>query len=363
MAEGATGVLENPTVKVEAEKRQPIVDGGDHMEYMGVRVPKCKDRSGAHVPNPDAYRDYINDPTSLEVQKAIAVSLVTKNGLILEGGSEIGKTKAVKKVASDIGAEVYEVNCHSDQSKAGLERVIADALEPEDGKVKILLLNELNMLFPGVNSYLYEVIDALENGETRVFDGKEMKLDPDSTLIIGTSNTAGKKVNARTPYDEPLMRRATYQRFPDSLPKESRAFMMRSLTGLPAPEVTLSDEDFLTTRETPLSDAEMNTAPGYEDVLDKFIDFQDEAEKLAAELTQGEQQAVFFGARSDPMRVIEFVRRFHEGGDIKATFEKALKFYYGNKFPPGTKRDAMNNLITKTLNGEEAPSYKDELWK
>jgi hypothetical protein len=105
----------------------------------------------------------------------------------------------------------------------------------------------------------------------------------------------------------------------------------------------LKPEDYLrTAREpTPLRDI-----PGIKDLITRYVEFADSIEQLVKtrQAGKGQPQPVYFSSSRDQKRVFEFVERFFDG-DPNGTFQKALRFYYKNKFSSDTDREKIEHLI------------------
>ena len=82
---------------------KPIVETPHAINYLGVNLEKAKDPTGAHVPKRENYADFINDPFSLDLQKQLAVSFLQGDPVLVEGGTSIGKTTTVNKMAAELG--------------------------------------------------------------------------------------------------------------------------------------------------------------------------------------------------------------------------------------------------------------------
>ena len=53
---------------------------------------------------------------------------------------------------------------------------------------------------------------------------------------------------------------------------------------------------------------------------------------------------MYFSSSRDQKRVFEFVEKFFDG-DSNGTFQKALRYYYKNKFSSDTDREKIEHLI------------------
>ena len=128
----------------------------------------------------------------------------------------------------------------------------------------------------------------------------------------------------------------------EDLPKEVK--LARALGAIGEDNVvTVKPEDYLRTERepTPLRDI-----PGIKDLITRYVEFADSIEQLVKtrQAGKGQPQPVYFSSSRDQKRVFEFVERFFDG-DPNGTFQKALRFYYKNKFSSDTDREKIEHLI------------------
>ena len=91
--------------------QEPIHETETSVSYLGVQLPKALDRSSPFIPQREKYADFINDPyLALPMQKNVAVAFMQGQPILIEGGTSIGKTTGVRKMASELGYEVHYAN-------------------------------------------------------------------------------------------------------------------------------------------------------------------------------------------------------------------------------------------------------------
>lgn len=93
---------------LKPERLKPIQEREETVAYLGVDLPKATRTENA--PSREQYADYINDEFSLELQKKVAISWKQGDPVLIEAGTSIGKTTAIRKMCSDLGWEVHYVN-------------------------------------------------------------------------------------------------------------------------------------------------------------------------------------------------------------------------------------------------------------
>src|SRR3989344_7225547 len=235
------------TMNIEAQElqphpAQPIDETDTSVSYLGVKLEKAVDSSSPFVPRRDRYEGFINDRLALDMQKQIAVAFLQGNPILIEGGTSIGKTTTVRKMAAELGYEVHYANLkgssdadefmgkyipNPDKKTDGdPEYIFADGkvtqgLRQEDGKVKVIVLDEYNAASPNVLIRLHEVLDSLERGESVVLseDASEaITVDKAKTKAIALMNPPGKGYLGRETIDPAQLRRWTYIKAPTDLP-------------------------------------------------------------------------------------------------------------------------------------------------
>ena len=242
------------------------------ISYLGVRLEKAQDASGDLVPRKATFTDYVNDPFSIDLQKRLAVAFSLGQPILIEGGTGIGKTTAVQKMAADLGWEVHSLQCHSHTEPEHLmgryvpntrtaappyhfaDGPITRGLRQEDGKTKVILLEDLNVTMKQghlVRAVLEEVLDALERNDTvvvprrvheilkprygnRIFPTEErISVSRRKTKVVALVCPPGLPYLGREPLNPRFMDRWNYQKMPSELPD---AIRMRRMLGLFDPE-------------------------------------------------------------------------------------------------------------------------------
>lgn len=350
---------------------EPIIETPDAVSYLGVRLLKAQNRTGQFVPKREAYADYDNDPDlALPMQRTIAVSFLQGDPLLVEAGTEIGKTTTVRKMASELGWEVHYANLNGatdvedlmgryipnphKTTPADPEYVFADGkvtsgLRHEEGRIKVIILDELNAAAPNVLIRLHEVLDALQRGENVVLteDASEtVPVDKEVTKIVALMNPPGKGYFGREPLDPAQLRRWVYHKAPTDLPGKTFSHYLDALSGSGQQGEELDESAFLHSRETALLVEQLDEVPGFQDVWKKYAEFHKGAKQLLKErkVAADQPQPFTYGDRTEPRRVRDFVLQFYNG-DINQTVQTALRYYYSNKLESDVDRAQLEELI------------------
>ena len=162
---------------------EPIKENETSFSYLGVRLEKAENRESEFVPQKEQYSDFISDKFATELQKKIAVSFLQGDPIAIEGGTSIGKTTSVRKMCAELGWEVHYANLNGATDVEDLmgryipnphrnkpedpEYIFApgkvtSGLKQEEGKTKVIIVDELNAAAPNILIRLHEVLDALE---------------------------------------------------------------------------------------------------------------------------------------------------------------------------------------------------------
>jgi len=361
-------MAERPMFTPNPEK--PIAETPEAVSYLGVRLLKARNSEGHFVPKREQYADYINDQFSLDLQKQIAVSFLQGDPLLIEGGTSIGKTTAVRKMAAELGWEVHYANLNGATDVEDLmgryipnpnkrtpedpEYIFADGkvtsgLRQEEGKVKVIILDEFNSAAPNILIRLHEVLDALNRGEAVVLseDASEtVPVDKRVTKVAALMNPPGKGYFGREPLDPAQLRRWVYMKAPTDLPEQTFSYSTDALFTLVPQAEAVPQEAFLVSREQALHPDQLQEIPGIEAILAKYKEFH----KAAKELTRGRKiaadqpQPFTYDDRMEPRRVRDFILAFYNG-DINETFQTALRYYYANKLDSEVDKAKLEELI------------------
>lgn len=348
----------------------PIVEAPDSVSYLGVRLERAANPNGLFVPRREQYKDYINDRFSLDLQKRIAVSFLQGDPILIEGGTSIGKTTTVRKMAADLGWEVHYANLNgatdvedlmgryipnpNKHSPEDPEFIFADGkvtsgLRQEEGKVKVIILDEFNAAAPNILIRLHEVLDAVGRGEDVVLseDASEVvPVDKAKTKIVALMNPPGKGYFGREPLDPAQLRRWVYSKAPTDLPDETFSHATDALFTL-APQIqNMPESAYLLNRDLALLPEQLQEIPGIHEILAKYKEFHRGAKQLVKErrVAADQPQPFTYDDRMEPQRVRNFVLAFYNG-DINDTFQTALRYYYANKLDSAVDKAALEELI------------------
>lgn len=355
----------------EITETEPITETETSVSYLGVKLEKAENKDGRFVPRREQFSDFINDKEiSLPLQRDVAVAFLSGEPFLIEGGTSLGKTTTVRKMAAELGWEVHYANLNGATDVEDLmgkyipnpnknkpedtEYIFADGkvtsgLRQEEGKVKIIILDEFNAAAPNILIRLHEVLDVLERGGDVVLseDASEtLSASKAKTKVVALTNPPGKGYFGREPLDPAQLRRWVYKKLPGELPKETFSYVTNNLFGREANLQTASAEMFLKSQERVLSLEQLQEIPGIWEVLEKFKEFHIGAKELLKnrKIAEDQPQPFTYDDRMEPRRVRDFVLRFYNG-DVNETFQQALRYYYANKLETEADRKKMEELI------------------
>lgn len=354
--------------KIAKERMVPVRDTKESVAYLGVELPKGRNTENA--PRKEQYADYVNDRFSLELQKKLAISFHQGDPALVEGGTSIGKTTTVRKMCADLGWEVHYVNLngatdvedlmgryipnHERKSPTDPEYVFADGkvtsgLRQEEGKVKVILLDEYGAAAPNIVIRMHEVLDALERGGEVVLaeDASEkLHVDKSRTKVVALTNPPGRGYLQREPLDPAQIRRWVYLKEPSELPDDTLTHATRALFNLEQQTQVVPDSAYVFANEGSLTPAQLKEIPGIDVILEKYLEFHRGAKELLANrhIAGDQPQKFFFDDREEPKRVRDFITTFYRG-DINETMQTALRYYYASKLLNQEDKDKLEELI------------------
>ncbi len=356
--------------EVSQKPTAPIVETPTSVSYLGVELQKAENTNSPFVPRREQYADFINDRFVLDLQKQIAVSFLQGDPILIEGGTSIGKTTTVRKMAAELGYEVHYANLKGSSDADEFmgkyipnpdkktpddpEYIFADGkvtqgLRQEEGKVKVIVLDEYNAASPNVLIRLHEVLDSLERGENVVLseDASEaVAIDKAKTKVVALMNPPGKGYLGRETLDPAQLRRWVYVKSASDLPPETFSYATKSLFGL-APNVEQIPQDaYLVSRDQALLQEQLEEIPGINEIVGRYEEFHKAAKELKNErrIAPDQPQPFTFDDRVEPKRVHDFILRFYNG-DISETVQEALRYYYINKVESPEDKAKLEELI------------------
>ncbi len=369
---GDTVLGKDEMEEAEIQEGPVIVETETSVRYLGVKLEKAAKRDGVFVPKREQYVDYINDKElSLPMQRDIAVAFSGGDPIIMEGGTSLGKTTTVRKMAAELGWEVHYVNLNGATDVEDLmgryipnphrkimeesEYIFADGkvtsgLRQEEGKIKIIILDELNAANPNILIRLHEVLDALERGGEVVLseDASEVvSVNKGRTKVIGLMNPPGKGYIGREALDPAQLRRWNYQKLPTELPKGTFTHATQSLFFKKHTEVAnLTKDKYILSREQVLGEEQLEEIPGMVEIVKKYEEFHLGAKALLKNrsIATDQPQPFMYDDRMEPRRVRDFILRFYNG-DITETMQQALKYYYVNKLENEVDKKKLEELV------------------
>lgn len=351
--------------------KEPIAETETSVTYLGVALEKSKSVEGQFVPKREQYADFINDKeVALPLQRDVAVAFLSGEPLLVDGGTSLGKTTTVRKMAAELGWEVHYANLNGATDVEDLmgryipnphknkpedpEYIFADGkvtsgLRQEEDKVKVVILDEFNASAPNILIRLHEVLDALERGGEVILseDASEaVVVNKNKTKVIALMNPPGKGYFGREPLDPAQLRRWVYKKLPSELPEGTFSYATDALFGATLEAQNITSDMFLRAREQALTPEQLQEIPGILEVLEKYKEFHKASKELlkSRKVAEDQPQPFTYDDRMEPRRVRDFVLRFYNG-DINETFQQALRYYYANKLESDGDRKKLGELI------------------
>lgn len=342
-----------------------------YVSYMGVELPMASNRENA--PKIENYSDYIEDAFSRDMERVIATGWALNEPVLIEGGTSLGKTVAVKKMCAQLGYEVHYQNLNNHTDPADLmgkyipnaeaknegdpkykfsDGPVTKSIRSSEGKIKVLLLDEYNSANPGAIIRLHEVLDAYKrSGDvTLTEDGNEIiKVNNPNLKIIALTNPPGGEFGDRRPLDSAQIRRWTYHKLPDELPKSTFLVSGMSLFGLGPKIIDISEEEKYTPiNKNELSVKQLSEIPGMQEVFEQYAAFHETAKGLLKNktLAKNQKQKFTYDDREEPRRVRNYIARFYRG-DINTTMQEALRYFYAGKVLDIQDKAKLEELIRK----------------
>jgi len=360
---------------VEIVPIEGISEVNNEISYLGVILERARFADKQFLPDINKYLDYVNDrEITLPLQRDIAVAFSNGDPILLEGGTSLSKTTTIKKMAAELGWEVHYANLNEstdvgdlmgkfvyNSKKTGTndtDVIFADGtvtrgLRQEEGKIKIIILDEFNAASPGTLVRLHEILDALErNGEvTLQEEGSQIvAVNKSKTKIIALTNPPGKGFLGKKPLDPAQLRRWIYKKLPTELPESTFNLATDALFRGEYESQGATADMFIKSRREHLTVEQLKEIPGFDEIVSKYKEFHKAAKELVKNRKIGadQPQPFTYDDRMEPRRVRDFILRFYQG-DINETFQKALRYYYLNKLESDTDRKKLNEILRNVM--------------
>lgn len=330
-----------------------VVETPDSVSYNGVRLPKG---TGSEQNVPKRNEHYIDDDFTLDLQESLAIAFRMHDPIMIEGGSSLGKSTTVRKMAAELGWSMHYINLvgaaetfdlmgqpttnMDKKSEGDPDFVFADGpvtaaiREAALGHKVVLLIDEYNVASPDVLIRLHEIIDRYEDGDDVVItenNGERIKMIRENLVIVGAANPPSRGNSdyaGRSPLDKAQFRRWVYKKLPDELPAESFQKYVEELF------TYLGEEDWV------------------RELADTFMVFHMEAMSMVANREVGvdQPQEISFDMREEPRKVVKFVQEFvndRYGGNYSAAIQDALEYFYVSKILDDEQRNKLRAKIAE----------------
>jgi hypothetical protein len=346
-------VRDQKNESLEVKLLHGVVETPDSVSYNGVRLPKG---TGGEQKVPKRNEHYIDDDFTLDLQESLATAFRMHEPIMIEGGSSLGKSTTVRKMAAELGWSMHYINLQGaaetfdlmGQPTTNMDKkaegdpdfvfadgpVTAAIREAALGHKVVLLIDEYNVASPDVLIRLHEIIDRYEDGDDVVItenNGERIKMIRENLVIVGAANPPSRGNSdyaGRSPLDKAQFRRWVYKKLPDELPAESFQKYVEELFSY------LGEEEWI------------------KELADTFMVFHMEAMSMVANREVGvdQPQEISFDMREEPRRVVKFVQEFvndRYGGNYSAAIQDALEYYYVSKILDDEQRNKLRAKIAE----------------
>ncbi|MDD9868130.1 MAG: AAA family ATPase [Candidatus Campbellbacteria bacterium] len=362
----ASTPTKNPTLgnldgfkEVRARLRgTPVEEMLTSVSYSGVKLEKAKDQTGVWVPRREEFKFYVNSNHSLRLQKDIATAWRLRQSMLIEAGTSYGKTTTIEKMCAELGYEYHYVNLHEQidvenfmgryipninrKTENDPEYVfkygpVSRGLIQEEGKVKVIVLDEINTVEGGVLKRLNEVLNAVERSGTVTLtedSSEQIHVDREKTIIIGTMNPSGEDYHSTKPLSKELINRFLYKKLEKMTEEDIHSIIM-----------TINGFSHHNNREEELAMEAYKEIPGIKEMIEKYAEFHIAVQKLLekGELATDQDQKIVFDTHREPERIKEHIAEFYTG-DINETMQDALDFTYLGRLSSKEDKEKVKEL-------------------
>ena len=355
--------------KPQLEKKLPIKETENSVSYLGVKLEKAVNNTNA--PKKEHYANFVEDDFSMALEQKIATAWLQGQPILIEGGTSIGKTTTVKKMCADLGYETHYINLtnsidpetlmgrylpnkdkksENDPEYVFIDGDVTKGLREEDGKTKVIILDEYNSASPATLIRLHEVLDALERDATVTLSedaGEILQANKQKTKVVALTNPPGKGYLERQPLDPAQLRRWVYQKEASSLPSDSFEKSLNVWAGFEDAKSQETKLPYTQSRDSVFKQEQTKEIPGLQQMFRKYTEFHFSCNKLleSRQIGLDQPQKFMFSDRDEAGRVLSYINNFYNG-DITETFQNALRYYYVGKVFKQEDKDKLNELIS-----------------
>ncbi|HPL77345.1 MAG TPA: AAA family ATPase, partial [Paludibacteraceae bacterium] len=353
--------IENVTIESKDLLSKPIIESEEFVSILGVKLPKGL--GGNETPNKKRFADIERSLTNedLRLMQKIALAIKLNQPILIEEYSGSGKTTKVEHICALTENPMFYANCHDFDTDVLIGKMTTNEKTKsgfgwQDGIVMkavrnggILFLDEYNFMRGETRARMHEILDALLRGKEKISlienNGELVEVNP-NLRIVAAQNPPGGEFGNREVLDPAQYTRFIQIKGPSRMSKETK--LARTLGFLGKDNaITISKEDYLLA-EARLTPEQLAEIDGIEEIFEKFVEFEEGVVEMVAKRKAGadQSQPIYFAFQRDIERVRQFVQMFFNG-DINETFQKALKYYYVERFESETDRLKIEEMIKK----------------
>lgn len=349
-------------------------NGKDYVDIFGVRLVRAENDSVPLVPPLEKYYNLKFTPNRMWLLQSIAIAIRLGQPVYIEGGTGIGKTYAFELICALCGYEFHkapmsrgieredlmgykDVNperyTEADPEFIWLDRVVTECLRKEDGKIKLLLLDELNATDDNVMVGLHAVFDRVRSGGNYQLienQGEIIEVDNEHTKIGAAANPPDGEHHGVDALQMATMRRWTYLKGPGRHSPEEEKKLLFSNFGLSLDETKDTQNDrsalVLQSRNDILRLSDIERLPGLTYLLDRVLEFHQYVVQAyeTSQIGSGQSQPLVFESDSLFENIAQFVLRMYED-DLGSAIRNSLRYYYINRFEKSEDREKLEEQI------------------
>ena len=350
------GDMMSTSAKSDGEVAFPVLlNPEEHGRTMFLGVPLKMGQGGDLTPKKERFQNDVLTDFDVQLMRDIAIGLDLNQPVLIEGGADLGKTQAIDRVCAAVEREVYFVNCRDIEAEMLIGRMTAveDAKSGfgwKDGIVTqairnggVLVMDEYNKLPAIARASFHQIYDAIlrDKGEIVLAEnhGEVVKVHEDFRLVMTQNPPDGDYTN-RDVIDPAELSRVVYLKYPAQLPVEIEKARLLGSFGLD-PEVAFKEPESLPFQE-PISKEGLATIPGIKEILIKFGEFHRHIRESIEnrQLGADHAQPLHITFQRDVKRAFTFVSHYYDG-DLTKTFQRAMEFYFVNRFESEIDRDKV----------------------
>jgi len=300
----------------------------------------------------------------------LAVCIQLNQPVLVEGESGLGKTEMIDYISELLEWDMSYLNCHDmepDQIMGAktLDNTTISGFGFKEGRLpegvregNLTVFDEINFIRGENRAVIAESLDAILRQKDYIInsfnDGEKVPIHEDFRLIA-LQNPPGGAYGNREILDPPQLTRFVHVRLN---PMSKRHKLARLKGSFGQKHTKMPKKDYIQVNGDIMQYTDQATL---QDFIERYVGFSIEFDELVQtrQLGSNYEQPIYTSFQREWDRIKTFMFKFPQQ-DIKASFIRAVSFYYECKVIGNKDMNLLDGLITKHFDGEMVKSQDEQ---